>query len=356
MHLRVSDPSMKQDEKDRRARTWYSLYSLEVLIAEVTGRPKSISLSDVTISISTFHSHEEPRGSASRRSSSFESSTNSRKFWLNFLNSDTDIPQGMTGGVIPWKNFATVGRSAPASHFPQRLLLCRLSDKIAAELYTGTLDDSWAEIQRKIGELQTELRYWAENLPDDLAIQSKTPTDSDPRVKIELSMYYHSVQMILHRHCLCEIDIENESLRSQEFNRSCARACVHAAMSMLAVMPDNPSAHEAFQLLPFWALLHYIAQAAAVLLLELSLDSQHFPTETDEVVNYLRKAMGYLWCMTQNSFSAFRAWRIFRKLLSEVAKRYDDLSIADIPEDAPQPSDWTDEDEVNMAGAVLGYN
>jgi hypothetical protein len=120
------------------------------------------------------------------------------------------------------------------------------------QLYSGTLEDSWAQIQRKIGELQTELRHCVEDLPDDLAIQSKVPAASDLRTKIELLMYYHSVQMMLHRPCLCEIVIENESLRTQEFNRHCARACVHAAMSMLAVMPDSPSAHEAYQLLPFW--------------------------------------------------------------------------------------------------------
>lgn len=352
MHLRVGDPSTRDEEKDRRSRTWYSLYSLEVLIAEVTGRPKSISLLDTTIPMDEFRELDDPNATPSRRLSSSESSLKSRQFWLHFLNTDRDIPQGMTGGVIPWKNFATVGRSSPISHFPQRLLLCRLSDKIASELYSGRADLSWAEIQRKIGELQTELRYWVENLPDDLAIQSKTPTDSDPRVKIELSMYYHSVQMILHRHCLCEIVIDNESARSQEFNRSCARACVHAAMSMLAVMPDNPSSHEAYQLLPFWALLHYLAQAAAVLLLELSLDSQHFPGESTEVVNYLRKAMAYLWCMTENSFSAYRAWRILRKLLSEVAEKYEDLYVADIPEEAPQPSGWS---EVDEEGKALPY-
>lgn len=345
MHLRIGDPNTRDDEKDRRARTWYSLYSLEVLIAEVTGRPKSISLSDATIPMDAFRNLDDPRVTPSRRLSSSQPSSNSRELWLKFLNTDRDIPQGMTGGVIPWKNFATVGRSSPVSHFPQRLLLCRLSDKIASELYSGSSAMSWAEIQRRIGELQTELRHWVESLPADLAIQSKTPTDSDPRVKIELSMYYHSVQMVLHRHCLCDIVIENESVRSQEFNRSCARACVHAAMSMLAVMPDNPSAHEAYQLLPFWALLHYIAQAAAVLLLELSLGSQHFPNESAEVVNYLRKAMAYLWCMTENSFSAYRAWGIFRKLLSDVADRYEDLYVADIPQEARQPTGWIVQDE-----------
>lgn len=345
MHLKVGDSSTRDDEKDRRARIWYSLYSLEVLIAEVIGRPKLISLSDATIPMDAFRNVDDLGLTSSRELSSSDLSSKSRNSWLDFLNTYRDIRQGMTGGMIPWKNFATVGRDSPISHFPQRLLLCQLSDKIATELYSGISELSWAEIQRKISELQSEVRHWVENLPDELAIQSKVPTESDPRVKIELAMYYHSVQMILHRHCLCEIVIENESVRSEEFNRSCARACVHAAMSLLAVLPDNPSAHEANQLLPFWALLHYLAQAAAVLLLELSLDCLHFSNESAEVVHYLRKAMAYLWCMTEDSCSAYRAWGILRKLLSDVAERYEDFYVGDIPLEARQPDGWTEDAE-----------
>lgn len=269
----------------------------------------------------------------------------SRKTWIEYLNLDRDTPQGMTGGIMPWKSFASVGQSASPSHFPQRILLCQLSAKIASQLYSGASDESWSQVQRKIGELQTELRKWEENLPENLTIQSKGPTDSDPRVKIELNMYYHSLQMILHRPCLCEVVIENESDRSQEFNRSCARACVHAAMSMLAIMPSNPSAHEAYQLLPWWTLLHYVAQTAGVLLLELSLDCQHFEGEVVEVTEYLRKAMAYLWCMTEGSPSAYRAWRIYRRVLTDVSRHYEDLNVADIPEQARVPERWTMEDE-----------
>jgi len=85
---------------------------------------------------------------------------------------------------------------------------------IATQLYSGTVDESWSELQRKIGELHTELRLWSEYLPEDLAIRSKTPADTDPRTKIELSMYYYNAQMILRRPCLCEVLIENGSLQS----------------------------------------------------------------------------------------------------------------------------------------------
>ncbi|EXJ73520.1 uncharacterized protein A1O5_03281 [Cladophialophora psammophila CBS 110553] len=342
LHLRITDPRVSEADKARRARTWYSLYSLEILIAEITGRPKSIFLSDVTIPIDHFWSVPREVQEFSGQVDNLQSPAGSRKIWLEYLNACRNASQ-MTGGVVPWKSFASVGRSIPTSYLPQRLYLCRLSDKIASQMYSGTSEDSWYEVQRKMGNLQTELRAWAENLPQELALQGQDPTDTDPRIKIELAMYYQSVEMILNRPCLCEVIIEDESIHSKEFNRSSARACVHAAMSMLSLMPDYPTAHEAYQLLPWWTLLHFVTQAASVLLLELALGAPHFRDEIPQVVTYLRKAMAYLWCMSNNSLSCYRAWRIFRQLLTEVMERHDDLDMTDVPSEAPPPATWNEE-------------
>ena len=69
------------------------------------------------------------------------------------------------------------------------------------------------------------------------------------------------------------------------------------------------------------------------------------------MVAHLRKAMGYLWCMTEEPLSAYRAWRIFRRLLAEVVERHGDLDLAGIPTEAPRPPGWNDELEVMMRRA-----
>ncbi|KAK6364508.1 hypothetical protein LTS17_012131 [Exophiala oligosperma] len=350
LHLRVSDPDLGGLERARRARTWYSLYCLEILIAEITGRPKSIFLPDVTTPVDLFS--EDLEAIYSTQEDNYMTADESRTVWLDFLRARREISQAMTGGMVPWTSFPYLGHGVSHLYFPHRVHLCRLSDKIATQLYSGTSEDSWSQVQRKIGELQTDLRHWAESLPDELNLQSETTAVSDPRARIELAMYYHSVQMILHRPCLCEITIENQSLASQEFNRSSARACVHAAMSLLAIIPDNPSAHEAYQLLPWWSLLHYVAQATAVLLLEMAHGCQHFRAEVPEVVTYLRKAMAYIWCMTQGSPSAFRAWRMFRKLLSGIQEKAGRYDAIDIPENAPRPTSWTHEHEAAVMKTI----
>ncbi|EXJ94592.1 hypothetical protein A1O1_02988 [Capronia coronata CBS 617.96] len=351
LHLRVSDPSVSREDRERRARTWYSLYSLEILLCEIVGRPKAICSADMTVDVELLKESYVERES-SVHGSEPQLLERSRKLWLDFLRASRNIPQSMGAGALPWKSLASVGQNISPAYLPERLKLCRLSDKIAAKLYSGSSADSWSETQRKIGELQTEMRRWADNLPEELAMQSSISTNTDPRVKVELALYYHSLQMILYRPCLCEVKIENESVRSQDFNRSTARACVHAAMSLLAIIPDNPSAHEAYQLLPWWALLHYVAQATAVLLLELSIDAAHFKNEVGDLADHLRKAMAYLWCMAEGSLSAYRAWRIFRHLLSEVTSRCgDDLGLTDVPVHAPQPHGWRGEHEMGVKRA-----
>jgi hypothetical protein len=344
LHLKVTDKNVSEGERVRRARTWYSLYSLEILIAEITGRPKSISLIDVTVPVELLLSVPEEISKSSGNSTSYLSSRDSRNIWLQHLHHGRNISQ-MTGGMVPWKSFAEIGSDAPTSYLPKRILLCRISDKIANGVYTGTSDISWSDIQARIGDRQKELEHWAKDTPDELTIQGHELGQTDPRARIELKMYFHSVEMILHRPCLCVIEIEDESAQSKEFNESSGKACVHAAMSMLEGLPDYPTAHEAYQLLPFWSLLHFIAQATAVLMLEMALDAHHLDGDLKQLARYVRKSMAYLWCMADGSLSAYRAWRLFRQLLSEIMQRHGDLDLGDIPTESARPLTWNDDHE-----------
>lgn len=109
------------------------------------------------------------------------------------------------------------------------------------------------------------MQRWFENLPENLSLVSRGRDSNNPRIRIELAMYYRSLQMILYRPCLCANSVEAEAVESREFNHRSARACVLGAMSMLALLPDDPTATEIYRLLPWWSLLHFVVQASAVL-------------------------------------------------------------------------------------------
>lgn len=105
---------------------------------------------------------------------------------------------------------------------------------------------------------------WRKDLPESIKISPEEikANGSDPRPQIELALYYQSVRMILHRPCICKIDIMNESTRSKDFNVKSARACIRGAILLLELLPDvdHHNAREVFQLVPWWAALHYVAQ------------------------------------------------------------------------------------------------
>ena len=118
LHLKVTDPSVGEAGRLRRARVWYSLYSLEVLIAEVIGRPKSISLFDVTIPVSIVENElKEPSQFLSATDGSI-STADSNRIWVNFLAVGPAKFQGITRGPLPRKTFAATGQETPQTYFP----------------------------------------------------------------------------------------------------------------------------------------------------------------------------------------------------------------------------------------------
>ena len=151
-------------------------------------------------------------------------------------------------------------------------------------------------------------------------------------------MYYQSVRMILFRPFLCEIEIMNESPKTVDLNKTCAKACVEAPLHMFNAIPDNSVAKEVFQVLPLWSSLHYLCQAASILLLELCLGMQHRPGELKVVLSAVRKALNYLWIFSTNSKSAYKAWSILRPLFERALTPYRNDTLSDVPKEAPECS------------------
>jgi hypothetical protein len=159
--------------------------------------------------------------------------------------------------------------------------------------------------------------------------------------------------MILHRPCLCNLEgrIVNESGASRDFNREAAVACIDAALALLRLMPDSPNIAEAYRILPWWSLLHYVCQAAAVLILELCLAAQHCPSRVGEILDGLKKAISYLRMMSCASLSAYKAWRVCRQLMADSTSRLG-IDIMDVPSDMPHPPGWTPAYETALVKAL----
>jgi hypothetical protein len=228
-----------------------------------------------------------------------------RELWLNFLRSGRNISEPMRGDQISRPNFQFVNHGTPPlQHLSYRIQLSTISNHIMARLYAPSTSDSWAVTQKKISSLQNELSAWDKSLPVGLRLGSTMATNSDLRANIDLALYQPSLKMILYRPCLCHIQIPRESVGSKEFNRLAASNCVYAGVALIDLLPDDPTIHGAYQLLPWWSLLHYLGQALGVFILELCLEMKHCQGSPNQLTPHIRKAMAYLWCLSNGSLSS----------------------------------------------------
>jgi hypothetical protein len=112
-----------------------------------------------------------------------------------------------------------------------------------------------------------------------------------------------------------------------------AEVSLESALRMLELLPDEPNAIKFYQICPWWCILHYLMQAATVLLLELSFGNIHMPEEEPHFLATAKKAVRWLYAMSECSAASRRAWQLCDSNLRRIAygMNYD---ISDMPESA----------------------
>ena len=346
LHLKVLPNVVSIAEMKRRSRIWWSLFRMEVLLSEITGRPKCVSEADMTVPFRSLFSDEgEAINEIPELIDGPTSISSGPQVWRNVLGQHSRVGESWTGGAVPWSQLTSMGVNMSESHFAAVLELSGISNKIGSTLYLSPGDLTWADVQATVRELEGDLARWQEDLQPGLKMESIGANDLDPRSNLDIEMTLCSIRMILYRPFMCEIRIEDESADSTKFNQLSARAGVVAAIRMTEILPDDPVVSQILQIFPWWTLLHYISQTIAMLCLELCLNVQHMQDQTREVMAALRKALNYLWVLAPESRSAYRAWGVYRPLVDKVATRYRRNVLTGIPQEAPRPQHWSEDDE-----------
>ncbi len=288
----------------------------------MTGRPQCVSFLDVAVPRDVFQASHSKAGSTSLGVDKPSSWLDAHSLWLDFLGADRLVAAAFSGGIVDWSSFTAVGLGPSQSHFTASMKLCHINDAVGKRLYSAGNEDTWFDVQNTIRDLEARLHDWSQDLPEELKLDHQEWTAFDPRARLELATAFHSLKMMLYRPCLCEIKIEDESDRSHHFNRERARYCVEAAIHMINILPDTLVDHLILQVLPWWTLLHYLCQAAGVLLLELCLNMQHVEANVEIVIQGLRKALNYVFALSGNSKSALKAWNILHPLFEKALQQY----------------------------------
>lgn len=344
---------MPKEETNLRAGVWHSLYRIEISLSEMTGRPKAVWASSVTAP-SDFMEHAQDLSAIKELmvADSLHGTPGSDASWLALLGRFSDLAHDHRGGETLWEQPGLVSDNVGGTQFTCALELSALSDTIGTRIYLSPADITWADLQKTTHDLSAQLAQWQATHRSRLGLESSGNTDLNARSRLELLIYYHSIAILLFRPYVCEIKIDGESPESTARNKRYARSCVQAAIQLLNVMPDNVVPGELMQLLPWWKLIHYVAQAAAVLLLEMCLNNQHMDGETQTMTAALKKALYYLWILSPLSKSAFRTWTIVSSLVGEINRRYHPNELSGLPLHASRPRQWSAEDERLLAADV----
>jgi Fungal specific transcription factor domain len=325
LHLRVG-AAMDDTQLQMRSRTWWSLYALEELLGEFTGRPTSILDSNIAIPLDW-----SPRSSPTPQSPQARSLSNAA--------------QTRSLGESPFRSQSL--QFSPHLYFVYRIRLSIIGHKTRSSLYASAqMDHSWSTFQQSIREFDAELTQWSTDLPETMRLPAVAETQSAEwqasRLldRFELAMAYQSTRMLLFRPCLCQLNevMPYESALSRGFNQQAAASCVSAARSLLALLPKHTGNAHMSKMLPCWSLLHYLNQAGAVLILELCLKAEHMPSQVKELLEDTGKVMAWLAQLAADSLSARRSWQIFRKLYLQAAAGVG-IEVV-IPEDIPKPAGW----------------
>ncbi|KAF2136880.1 uncharacterized protein K452DRAFT_236721, partial [Aplosporella prunicola CBS 121167] len=270
LHLRMENNSLSLIAKEKRVRAWWSLYLIEHLLCEITGRPTSIN-----------HQFCSVRMPAPINETSLSTQTGLTKLerwdqmtdlWRSPADNNEILFESGSEKDSKSKDLAN-----DSSHFKHRIQLAILTQKIFVNLYSAdTPIKSWERAQSDIVALLQEVDGWYSALPPEFQFGRILSPDHD-RKRVLLAFMFYSSKILLSRPCLCRIDLRvpKQGAKSKDLNNRMARECVVSARSIANLFPEDVDSRWVYRKGPWWCIVHHIMQAMAILMLELAFQGRH---------------------------------------------------------------------------------
>ena len=340
---------MSDVSKEIRYRVWWALYSLERHVGVMTGRPSLILDSDCSAPMPIPIDEEifchpnggMPEGETLQKMRRFSSQDSTGAVSTSPSTPSTRIKPSPSGSPVSQQSGHDFFKNLSPTislYFVHHTQLSRLTHEVLAALYSpSAMARSWGQIQSAISSLGDRLEKWQTSLHPVFDFTKKQHDHTFDRQRLSLGFFYYSTNIIISRPCLCRLDqnVRHESSRSKDFHKNAAMRCVRAAKSIISLIPvGKPDPVALYKVAPWWCTVHYLMQAATVLMLELSFRADHMPNEAKEILESARKAVCWLNAMAVESVAARRAWKICNEMLRKVAPKIG-RDVNDLPSDTP---------------------
>ena len=336
--MKSSSPTTSDLSKEARYRVWWCMYTFEHLLGIMTGRSTCIRDGVCTSPFPVPFEEEQLQMPEAvevltdatlrdERINNVMASAHIRQMPLHPVNGK-DAGQHTQARNTEWI------KNLPINYGLCHLYFCDLSvvvQEIVNKVYSvDCVMVPWAHIEHRIGELKSRTDIWRSSLPTALDFAHKDDNGPDIlRCKISLALHYYSARITLGRPCLCRRDARRRGAHPS-FSHEMAVLTLDSARRMLDLIPDEPDAIQLYSIAPWWCILHYLMQAATVLLLELSFGTVHMPEEENNFITLSKKAVRWLFAMSEQSIASRRAWQLCDLSLRKLAHgmKYD---VSDMP-------------------------
>jgi hypothetical protein len=317
LHVRNDDRTASALKKEILSRIWWGLYSLERMLCAITGRPSVGTEAFCSVAFPLPISGDEvdeeriqaqfgtrPQDGRANAFSPFDMSSASSSVGINYQ----------------------VEAANSGSYLTCTIRLGMITQKALNTVYSpAIISVSWKDIQTRIMNLSEELEAWAARLPSSFDFRHSGPGEQNMGVERRiLQIYYYSATILISRPCLCRIDrrIKSQTQVSHDLNQRMAANCVAAAKGLTNLLPTDMGngGRLIYKVFPWWAVVHYVMQSLAVLLLKISYNSSATPDTTDAMPT-IEKLIRWLRELRPSNGMARRAYAIAFDLLQKMVVR-----------------------------------
>ncbi|KAE8307899.1 fungal-specific transcription factor domain-containing protein [Aspergillus transmontanensis] len=285
LHLRNIGTCTSDTSKEIRYRVWWALYTLEHRLSVMTGRPSCI------IDVACTTPLPVP----------FDESDFRKESVMRLINRSTpeDLSQpGPASNSSPNSNLRKTGKGMES-----------------ADASAAALEKPWSSMEFAIRGLMFDLDSWLINLPAAYDFTSTHTSQGSATHRMSLALTFYSTKIGITKPCLRRIESSALGDKSEEFCRKAAAECVESACHMLRLFPEPLEASSLHKLSPWWCILHFLMQATAVLLIELSFHVQHVPEKAAMVSKAAIKSYDWLAVMSETSMASEKARRMCDEFL-----------------------------------------
>lgn len=337
LNLWVDGNQIDPLSKETRTRIWWSIFTLEHMLSGMTGRPPCIDSQSMSVRLPLpFDEAQFQLPGVEELLKAPVARERKLQWTVHATDSELDARD-------QW--FVTI-RPRQSLYFFHLVDLSVIMQAASRAIYgSTTANDS---VEGSITFYRGKLKSWLSSLQPAFAFTAHIANArrrsfgempdlaSHCRERTGLALAYYSSQVVLTRSCLTYREAQigtNAQISRSRFEDDTAKSCVHFALALVSVLPDQPDMRWISKLTSWWCLLHSIMRALTVLLIQLSVGQVPVRSMSGEREGIARKGEGsdavrdatkkillWLHSMAKQDPSSKRAFRIGQRLFATIAR------------------------------------